>query len=245
MYGQKHWEHQEKVLVQRQMRNSMQSGDYDLVPVSSLQTRLFVDIPTLSIVTFPQIRQPGYDDVYDEISPIGSMQSVINSTQPIAQQPYPESCTAVEDDVGVVNCAMTSFYEAVQAIEPKEPLQLQEPTKHIRPRKTSFKPSSSSVSSVSLTRSRASPRLSPKKVTSIPYNPYRGKDYESINEILHSMYGYSNDGYLAQEMLKAEDAKKDLGYLMELKKGALPDDPDNIMISFWKIKLIDKYPTLE
>jgi hypothetical protein len=46
MYEQKHWEHQEKLLIRRQMRNSMQSGDYDLVPVSSLNTRLFVESDT-------------------------------------------------------------------------------------------------------------------------------------------------------------------------------------------------------
>jgi hypothetical protein len=62
---------------------------------------------------------------------------------------------------------MTSFYEALQAQEP-EPFQpAQEPTKYKRPTKTSSKPSSSSMTSVSLPRTRASPYPPESKVNGI------------------------------------------------------------------------------
>ena len=117
MYEQKHWDHQEKLLIERQMRNMGPSREYDSVPVSSLNTRLFVDVPRPSIPDLHPRNAPDYDDIYEEISPIGSVHSVLNSTQPIedesvleyTEEQDRETCADVEENVGVVNGAMTSF----------------------------------------------------------------------------------------------------------------------------------------
>jgi hypothetical protein len=77
LYEQKHWEHQEKLLIRRHIRYNVQFVDNDCVPVSSLNTpRLHVDVPTPSLSALPTPPQPGYDDIDDEIFPTGPIHSV-------------------------------------------------------------------------------------------------------------------------------------------------------------------------
>jgi hypothetical protein len=145
MYEQNHWEHQEKLLILRQMRNSVQFNEDDTLPVSYLNTpRLHVVVPTPSFPALPAPPQPGYDDIYDEISHIGSFHSVTNTTQSVGQDAIlqyteekgpPCSTTAGEEDVGAVNNAMKSFFEALQSQS------TQESTKQKSPGNPSSKPS--------------------------------------------------------------------------------------------------------
>ncbi len=70
-----------------------------------------------------------------------------------------------------------------------------------------------------------------------PTNPYDGKDYETINEMLHGTYGYSSKGSSTSKKFNFQRAETDLTYLKEIKIGSLDDDPNNFMIGLWVDKI--------
>jgi hypothetical protein len=241
-YERHHWEHEEELLIARQAENrrkrfKIAENNYQ-PPSAAFTPRPFLAFQQ-ALPPIPPPPERGIDDLYDDVSPIGSNQSLNNSSQSdghaellhCIEDIAPKlSTSTLSDGIGSVSEAMNAFYEALRA-------QSTGSSQLTKGALTTATISQSSATSTSV-RVRTSPRLNTQKVAYLAYNPYIGKDYEAINEMLHSTHGYQTGGFFARENFNVREAKKDLIYLNGIKKGDLLDDPENTMIGFWKTKLI-------
>lgn len=157
----------------------------------------------------------GADDSFDNFvesygqTDLATSIEELTSAPPLKPIPYKPS----PESIGTISADSLAFYEATKEMQrsesPKEP----------EMRKTHFT------------------RLTSPKPPLVPKNPYLGKDYETINEMLHTAYGYQSGGFFAKENFNIREAKKDLIYLKGIKKGELEEDPDNFMIGLWVKKI--------
>lgn len=249
-YERSHWEHEEELLIERQAENrrkrsKIAESNAQSTP-AAFTPRAIVAVPPLpeSIpLVLPQIppaAHPGFDDIYEDVSPIGSNHSFNTSLESDGQAELLQYIEEIvprtshsngSQAIGYVNDSMNAFYESVRS-ESTRATHTREPLRSAMKAKTSAPAKTVSI--------RTSPRLETRKITSVssaPYNPYIGKDYETINDMLHSAYGYQTGGFFAKENFNVREAKKDLIYLKGIKKGVLEDDPDNFMIGLWMKKM--------
>ena len=88
------------------------------------------------------------------------------------------------------------------------------------------------------TRIRSPPPKFPDSPISI--NPYDKKNFETINDMLHSTYGYSKGyGTFTKKNFNPKNAAIDIKYLKEIKVGSLEDDESNFLIGMWINKIRD------
>lgn len=86
------------------------------------------------------------------------------------------------------------------------------------------------------TRIRSPPAKFPASPTST--NPYDNKNFEAINDMLHSTYGYSNGyGTFTKKKFNAQYAEIDIKCLKEIKVGSLEDDQENFLLKMWINKI--------
>ena len=90
------------------------------------------------------------------------------------------------------------------------------------------------------------PRSYPKRIRSPPAkfnpesvttNPFEGKDYETINCMLHHSYGYVHDEEYTGKKFNVDHAENDLHYLQRIQMGSLEEDPDNFLLGLWMTKI--------
>lgn len=85
-------------------------------------------------------------------------------------------------------------------------------------------------------------RNTPAKSNQLPtiqdINPYRNKDYEYVNTILHGRYPIIKPGVLTMKNFDFIMAKQDLILLKDLKANDVEDDEDLFLIKLWINKLL-------
>ena len=76
-------------------------------------------------------------------------------------------------------------------------------------------------------------------------NPYEGKNFEFINELLHNIYPVNNKGVIVRDHFNVLKANTDIANLKDLKKGAVEYDETLIFTDMWvdKIKAAVKAET--
>lgn len=70
-----------------------------------------------------------------------------------------------------------------------------------------------------------------------PENPFRGRDYEFLNSVLHKRYCIVKGGIISVKNMNFEMANNDLHLLRNLKIGDVKDDEHLILTNLWVSKL--------
>lgn len=68
-------------------------------------------------------------------------------------------------------------------------------------------------------------------------NPYEGKNFEFINDVLHNIYPTNHKGFIVRDHFNIIKAKRDIQHLRGLKKGAVIYDETLLFVEMWICKI--------